>query len=158
MQKLGLANSNYRLKLIAHVSDAYHQAAQIRYRLFYQEHNISFESIFDAGEEQALHLAVIERISDRVLAYGQIRQNSPDEFQIHQMVVLPELQGQGLGTQILQGSIAAAIERGARLLLLNARVAKAQFYQKFGFEPLGDVFPSSMTGVPHIKMQKQIAG
>jgi predicted GNAT family N-acyltransferase len=158
MQRPRSADSNHQLQLVTYGSEAYHQAAQIRYHLFYQEHNISFESIFDAQEEQALHLSVIERISDRVLAYGQIRQNSPDEFQIHQMVVLPEFQGQGLGTQILQGLIAAAIERGARLLLLNARVAKAQFYQKFGFEPLGDVFPSSMTGVPHIKMQKQIAG
>jgi predicted GNAT family N-acyltransferase len=31
-----------------------------------------------------------------------------------------------------------------------------QFYQKFGFEPVGEVFASSTTGVPHIKMQKDL--
>jgi predicted GNAT family N-acyltransferase len=150
-------NPNHQLKFIAYGSDAYHEAAQIRYRLFYQEHNIPFDSIFDTKEAQDLHLAVIEQPSDRVLAYGLLVQNSLDEFQIYQMVVLPEFQGQGLGTQILQGLTTAARERGGILLLLNARETKATFYQKFGFEPLGEVFPSSTTGVPHIKMQKRIS-
>ena len=40
---------------------------------------------------------------------------------------------------------------------LNARVTKVQFYQRSGFEPIGEVFASSSTGVPHIKMQKEIS-
>ncbi|WP_404784753.1 GNAT family N-acetyltransferase [Altericista sp. CCNU0014] len=146
-----------QLKSIAYGSDAYRQAARIRYRLFYQAHDISFESIFDAPEDRDLHLAIVERSSNCVLAYGRLRQHSFNEFQIYQMVVLPEFQGQGLGARILQGLTAAAIDRGAALLRLDARVEKVPFYQKFGFESFGNVFPSSMTGVPHIRMQKKIA-
>jgi predicted GNAT family N-acyltransferase len=156
MVKPSSANTNYQLKSIAYGSDEYRQAAQIRYRLFYQEHNLPFESIFYPQEDRDLHLAVIERSINRVLAYGRLGQNSMDEFQIYQMVVLPELQAKGLGAQLLEGLTAAAIEKGAVLVLLNARVMKIPFYQKFGFEPLGEVFSSSKTGVPHIKMQKKI--
>jgi predicted GNAT family N-acyltransferase len=36
------------------------------------------------------------------------------------------------------------------------RALKVKFYQKFDFESVGEVFASSMTGVPHIKMQKEM--
>lgn len=147
---------NNQLKFVEYGSDEYHQAAQLRYRLFYQEHDIPFESIFDPQEEQDLHLAITASPINSVLAYGRLGQNSFNEFQIYQMVVVPEYQRHGLGMRILQSLTEAAAERGAGLLILNARITKMQFYQKFGFEPVGEVFASSMTGVPHIKMQKEI--
>lgn len=147
---------NYQLKFIEYGSDEYHQAAQLRYRLFYQEHDIPFESIFDSQEEQDLHLAITASPTNIVLAYGRLGQNSFNEFQIYQMVVVLEYQGHGLGMHILESLTEAAIERGASSLTLNARVTKMQFYQKFGFEPVGEIFSSSMTGVPHIKMQRKI--
>jgi predicted GNAT family N-acyltransferase len=64
--------------------------------------------------------------------------------------------GQGLGMRILQALVEAATKRGASLLVLNARVTKMQIYQKFGFQTVDEVFGSPMTGVPHIKMQKEI--
>jgi predicted GNAT family N-acyltransferase len=148
-------NTQDPLKLIQYGSDEYNQAAQLRYQLFYREHGIPFELIFDAHEEQDLHLAITARSDNRVLAYGRLGQTHFNEFQIYQMVVLPEYQGQRLGTRLLQGLIEAAIERGADRVVLNARVTKIQFYQKLGFKRVGDVFASSMTGVPHIKMQRE---
>jgi hypothetical protein len=50
----------------------------------YQAHNIPLESIFDPQEERSLHLAIIKRLSDRILAYGQLRQNSPDRYAPYQ--------------------------------------------------------------------------
>jgi predicted GNAT family N-acyltransferase len=148
--------TNNQLKFVEYGSDEYRQAAQLRYRLFYQAHNIPFPSIFDPQEEQDLHLAITDSSTNHVLAYGRLGQNSFNEFQIYQMVVVPEYQGHGLGMRILQALFEAAIERGASLVILNARVKKMQFYQKFGFKPVGEVFASSVTGVPHIKMQKEM--
>ncbi len=112
--------------------------------------------IRSVAEEQDLHLAIMANTENRLLAYSRLGQNSLDEFQIYQMVVTPKCQGQGLGLRILQALTEIAIEQGARRLVLNARVAKVKFYQKAGFESVGEVFASSMTGVPHIKMQKEI--
>lgn len=147
---------NYQLKFIDYGSDEYHQAARLRYRLFYQEHNIVFESIFEPQEKQDLHLAITTNTENIVLAYGRLGKNSFDEFQIYQMVVIPECQGHGLGMRILQALIEVAVEQGASLLTLNARTTKVLFYQKAGFETIGEVFASKTTGVPHIKMQKKL--
>ena len=73
------------------------------------------------------------------------------------MVVEPKYQGKGLGKLIIQTLIEAATHQGANLLVLNARVTKVNFYQKSGFEPMGEVFSSSSTGVAHIRMQKEIS-
>lgn len=149
-------NPTDRLTSIAYGSEAYNQAAQLRYELFYQEHNIPFESIFDPQEAEDLHFAIINNADHRVLAYGRLSQPQPNIFQIYQMVVLPAYQGRGLGKRLLQGLMAVAIDREADIVVLNARVTKMPFYQKSGFTPVGAVFASSMTGVPHIKMQKVI--
>ena len=152
-----LETTNYQLKFVEYGSPEYHQAAQLRYRLFYQEHCIPFESIFDPQEEQDLHLVITANPENHVLAYGRLGQKSFDQFQIYQMVVEPEYQGQGLGMLILQALTEAATHQEAAILILNARVTKVQFYQRSGFEPIGEVFASSSTGVPHIKMQKEIS-
>ena len=152
-----LLTTNYQLKFVKYGSPEYDQAAQLRYSLFYQEHCIPFESIFDPQEKQDLHLVITANPENHVLAYGRLSQKSFDEFQIYQMVVEPEYQGQGLGMLILQALTEVATHQGAGLLSLNARVTKVQFYQRSGFEPIGEVFASSSTGVEHIKMQKEIS-
>lgn len=156
MQSPGTQPSNICLKFIEYGSDEYYQAAQLRYRLFYQNHDIPFKSLFKQQEQRDLHIAITNTQEHRVLAYGRLAENHPNEFQIYQIVVKPELQGQGLGAYILRALTEAAAQQGAALVVLNARVMQAGFYQKFGFESVGEVFASSMTGVPHIKMQKKL--
>jgi predicted GNAT family N-acyltransferase len=150
------SDRSHSLRIIEYGSDEYHQAARLRYELFYREHGIAFAAIFDPQEERDLHVAITTNPGNDVLGYGRLSQNSPSEFKIYQMVVAPDYQKRGLGTRILQALTQAAKARGANLVVLNARIAKISFYQKFGFQPVGEVFPSSMTGEPHIKMQKQI--
>jgi GNAT superfamily N-acetyltransferase len=148
--------TNFQLKIVAHNSDDYQQAALLRYRLFYEDRHIPFESIFDPQESQDLHLAMIEAATNCVIAYGRLGQNSSTEFKIYQMVVEPEYQGQGLGKIVLQKLIQEAIDRGCHLLVLNAKIAKVGFYQKLGFETIGEIFESVVTADLHIKMQKHL--
>lgn len=152
--EIQLSNTNF--EFIEYGSNEYFQAAQLRYRLFYQKHEIPFEKVIDDQKQQDLHLVIPNNLNQRILAYGRLAQNNLSEFQIYQMVVEPELQGQGLGTQILWALTGAAIQRGATLIVLNARVVKAEFYRKFGFEPVDEEFASSTTGVAHIRMQKRV--
>jgi predicted GNAT family N-acyltransferase len=144
------------LRFIEYSSAEYHQATQLRYRLFYQHHDIPVEALFISQEQHDLHAVIVSPLHDSVLAYGRLGQNRDKEFQLYQLVVEPEWQGQGLGTQIVQALTEAAAQQGASLLVLNARVMQTGFYQQFGFEPVGDVFLSPMTSIPHIKMQKHL--
>jgi hypothetical protein len=75
--------TNYQLKFVKYGSSEYQQAARLRYRLFYQEHGIRFESIFDPQERQSLHLVITN--TDRILAYGRLERKSVDEFQIYEL-------------------------------------------------------------------------
>lgn len=147
----------HQLKFVEYGSPEYYQATQLRYRLFYQEHNIPFASIFDSKEKQNRHLVITANPENKVLAYGRLVQNSLEELQIHQMVVEPAYQGKGLGKLILQTLIATTIQQGSSSLVLNARITKVGFYQPFGFKIIGQVFTSLSTGVLHIKMQKDIS-
>jgi predicted GNAT family N-acyltransferase len=147
-------DSQTDITVIEYGSAHYAQAARLRYTLFYQMHGIRFASIFAPSEPQDYHVAVIRRQDDRVLAYGRLTQNHPIEYQIYQMVVEPEYQRHGFGSQILETLCQLAMENGARQIILNARITMSGFYEKRGFVPVGSVFLSSVTGVPHIKMQK----
>jgi predicted GNAT family N-acyltransferase len=154
------------LEFIEYDSEQYHQAALLRYQLFYAEHHIPFDAIFDPQEPQDLHLAAIEPITKQLLAYGRLSQNNPTKFKIYQMVVEPAYQGQGLGSIVLQGLMQAAIqavaqasinEGGGHLVVLNARVAKVGFYQKQGFVVTGEIVKSLLTGELHYPMEKRIS-
>jgi predicted GNAT family N-acyltransferase len=144
------------IRTIEYGSPLYHQAAQLRYQLFYQEHNIPFDTIFDETESQDTHVAIVNCAEERVIAYGRLVQNHPEESQIYQMVVDPTYQKQGFGTQLLQALTEIALNTGSQRIILHARVAKAGFYEKLGFTAIGDVFSSTTTGVPHIKMEKRL--
>jgi GNAT superfamily N-acetyltransferase len=122
-----LETTNHQLKSIKYGSPEYYQAARLRYRLFYQEHGIPFEVIFDPQEEQDLHFVITAHPDNHVLAYSRLRLKSRELFQIYQMVVEPEYQAQGLGTRLLKVLIEAASHQGAGLLVLDARLAQARF-------------------------------
>lgn len=140
---------------VAYGSPEYQQAVQLRYRLFYEEHGIEMGAVLTAREQNAKHLVVLKPDSLIVLAYGQLYRKSDSQYQIFQMVVEPDYQGQGLGSVILEKLIEVATYEKGELLTLSARTVYVGFYEKFGFKTNGAVFPSSSTGVPHVKMVRQ---
>jgi predicted GNAT family N-acyltransferase len=144
------------IRTIDYDGPLYHQAAQLRYQLFYQEHHIPFDSIFDETESQDTHVAIVNCADGHVIAYGRLAQNHSEESQIYQMVVDSVYQKQGFGAQLLDALAEIALNRGSQRIVLHARVAKAGFYEKLGFTAIGDVFASTTTGVPHIKMGKRL--
>ena len=77
-------------------------------------------------------------------------------YQVCQMVVRPEYQGQNLGREILLFLIKIAKQDKAIALTLNARLTAVCFYQKLGFKTEGEPFPSDITGVPHIEMNQEL--
>jgi ribosomal-protein-alanine N-acetyltransferase len=63
-----------------------------------------------------------------------------DQAHINNLAILPELRGQGLGTQLLEAVIAEAAHLGAVVLTLEVResnTAAIQLYQRAGFKQVG---------------------
>lgn len=65
------------------------------------------------------------------------------------MAVEPELQGQGLGSVLLQQSLKQLKPLGHPGIWCNARTSALHFYQKLGFDLWGDEFEMPEIG-PHV--------
>lgn len=59
-----------------------------------------------------------------------------DECEIHELAILPERHGQGLGRQLIEFLVAEATQRGKQRMIVgtaNASIGNIAFYQKVGF-------------------------
>jgi GNAT superfamily N-acetyltransferase len=65
------------------------------------------------------------------------------------MAVEPEMQGAGVGRALLDEVRARARERGTRLLWAKGRDTALTFYERLGFEVVGDGFVDGTSGLPH---------
>lgn len=142
------------VKLIKYNSQEYHQACQLRYRLFFAEHDLPGEIVFDDRDADSFHAAVV--IQGRVAAYGKLTPQNNLVYRLGQMVVEPNYQGKNLGRQVVLTLIDLAKQQGAIALELNSRLSAVGFYQKLGFQTFGNEFPSSTTGVTHIGMKQEL--
>ena len=149
-----IVSGNTKVQLIRYDSREFRQAARLRYKLFFAEHNLPWNIVHDRDRSNYFHAAIL--IRDEVVAYGQLVPHDDRVYRVCQMVVAPEYQGQKLGSKILLFLIDTAKQEGAIALTLNARLTAVGFYQKFGFQTQGIQFPSSTTGVPHITMKKKL--
>lgn len=144
----------YLVRLIKYNSQEYDRACQLRYELFFAEHNLPEDIVRDKRHAEYFHAAIL--IQDCVVAYGQLVPHNNRIYQICQMVVEPNYQRQNLGRQILSTLIEIAKKEKAIAITLNARLTAVGFYQKLGFKTFGTQFPSSTTGVIHIGMKYEI--
>lgn len=71
---------------------------------------------------------------------GYLRiENLPDQVRAHELTILPEFQGRGIGTTLLHEIQGRATQRGVpiRLQVLKANRA-AELYERVGFKPVGE--------------------
>jgi GNAT superfamily N-acetyltransferase len=76
------------------------------------------------------------------------------DWQFRKFAVTDALQGQRVGTQLLDYITAFVVKENGGLLWCNARLSAIGFYNKFGFSAVGEVFHKN--GFDYIIMQKDI--
>ncbi|ASK18734.1 MULTISPECIES: GNAT family N-acetyltransferase [unclassified Halomonas] len=134
--------------------ELYKEALDLRYDLFFRAPGLPREILFDALESSSFHIAAIENGS--LCAYGRLSEAIPRIFKISQMVVRPDMQGQGLGTSVLTKLTHEALEKGAEEIYLNARLHAVSMYEKLGFKVSGQSYVAKSTGISHIKMVRRV--
>jgi GNAT superfamily N-acetyltransferase len=77
-------------------------------------------------------------------------------YQLRGMAVLEDYQGSGIGQKLLHAAESKLIELGKNVLWFNARTSAVGFYQKYGYQILGNEFEIEGVG-PHYKMYKAIS-
>lgn len=71
--------------------------------------------------------------------------------QFRKLAILPTMQHQGLGSQLLQELIAFCRVQHVKLLWCNARESAKEFYANLGFNSTGNSFEKHQ--IPYLKME-----
>ena len=82
------------------------------------------------------------------------RFEDPYQYRLRGMATLPEYQGQGFSSALLKMAFPIIKQNLCTLLWCNARTTAQGYYQKVGFEKVGDEFATDEG--PHILMFKKI--
>jgi putative acetyltransferase len=82
---------------------------------------------------------VIARVNGRAVGCGALRKLDETTAEVKRMYVEPELQGKGVGRQILETLEAVALELGMHRLVLETGIYQAEaiaLYRRAGFRPI----------------------
>lgn len=105
-----------------------------------------------AAEQTELRFGIVD--DQQLVACVLVLPLSSTLAKLRQMAVIPDRQGQGIGAQLVRFVEQSLAERGFDTVKLHAREVAMGFYQKLGYQQVGDSFIE--VSVPHFKMTKQI--
>ena len=88
----------------------------------------------DEREETSIHRMIIDNKTENALAVGRLQFNSTHEAQIRFMAVADDLQGKGLGSQIISALEDVACGQGIQRIILSSRENALQFYRNNGYK------------------------
>ena len=114
--------------------------------------NIS--SLKDKFEKSAFHLIGIKK--EEIVACGRLHFNNKDEAQVRYMAVAQNLQGIGIGKEVLRLLEKNAKKNNAKKIVLNARDHAIDFYKVCGYTIVKKYYGSD-TDIPHTTMEKNIS-
>lgn len=81
----------------------------------------------------------------------------PDAWRLRGMAVDPTLQGSGVGRLVLEAATGVAIDAGAPLIWANGRVTALGFYERLGWEAIGEVFATGPARLPHRVIMRRLS-
>jgi ribosomal protein S18 acetylase RimI-like enzyme len=126
----------------------------LRWRVLRQPWGQPLGSEKDALEQEAIHLLACDPIGQAV-GVGRLHLNHPGEAQIRFMAVAEPARGLGLGSALLRELEHRARDRGAKVIVLEARDTARPFYARHGYAVVGK--GKTLFGtVTHHRMQKMI--
>ncbi len=127
----------------------------VRSRVFQHEDHIPRALDFDGHDEAAEQFIAYDGI--RAVGTARFRVVEDDnQAKIERVAVLQPYRGHAVGRAIMDEVLEAVRESGIPVATLNSKADTAGFYEKFGFERVGEEFMEA--GIPHIKMIKAVSG
>ena len=106
------------------------------------------------GEADQLHFGLFTGAGELLACVIAIAV-SENCAKVRQTAVSPAYQRQGLGRRIMRELESELAERNFTSLFLHARSTAVDFYEKLGYDTVGDEFIEIT--IPHRKMVKQLA-
>jgi predicted N-acetyltransferase YhbS len=105
------------------------------------------------GEESQIHIASLSE-SGEVNGTVILKPLTPDVVKLRQMSVATDMQGKGLGAQLVRFAESLAQKKGFKTIETHARCSAQGFYEKLGYRATGTIFTE--VGLDTIKMHKAL--
>lgn len=132
----------------------FEDAMAVRIEVFVEEQGVPAEIERDEYESESEHF-VAYRERDPSDAVGTTRLREKEGLaKIERVAVLQSARGEGWGERLMHAAEERARERGFDEALLHAQSQVEAFYQRLGYETIGDEFDEA--GIPHVEMRKSL--
>jgi predicted GNAT family N-acyltransferase len=137
---------------IDHGSEAYRMACALRQEVLRQPLGLDlFQEDLD-GEASQQHFGWFE--AGELVACAIAVPQSATHATIRQMAVEASHRGKGYGSKLLSHIETQLVRAGYRTVSLHARETAVTFYEKAGYQAIGERFVE--IGIAHFKMSKQL--
>lgn len=84
-----------------------------------------------------------------VTVFPEPYEGEPRAWRLRGLAVDPALQGRGIGRLVLEAAVEVAAAAGAPLMWANGRVSALAFYERLGWEAVGEIFDYGPATLPH---------
>jgi YbgC/YbaW family acyl-CoA thioester hydrolase len=131
-------------------------ARAVRGAVFIEELGIDRADEWDAHDASAVH-AVVTNLLDMPIATGRLlREGEPGSggTRIGRVATDHAVRGYGAGRAVIHALEQVARQRGDASVVLSAQRSAQGFYQRLGYEPLGQ--PYEQDGIVHVEMRKAL--
>ncbi len=135
---------------IDHGTPKYLQMVQLRDEILRRPLGLSYSTEELEKEKQEILIGAFDE--GRILGCCILKPEGEGQIRLRQMAVRNNLQGKGVGQQIMRFAELVARDKGYRKLTMHARDTAIGFYEKQGYKKMGDMFLE--VTIPHHKMEK----
>src|SRR5687768_1913114 len=143
-------DSELTFELIAHGSSAYTDTVALRDDILRRPLGLAFDQAQLDEEISDYHLAAYR--GGDLVACLVLTPRGDGELKMRQVAVRETMQRSGIGREMVLESERVALELGYTVMVLNARATVVPFYEKLGYEVVGE--PFTEVGIPHRAMRK----
>jgi predicted GNAT family N-acyltransferase len=133
-------------------TDDYEAALSVRHDVFVEEQGVPEELELDEHEGDAVHF--VAYIDGNPVGAARLRDYGDGDAKVERVAVVADRRGTGWGARLMDAVERAAGERGFDRLVLNSQLTAAGFYERRGYERVGEEFEEA--GIPHVKMIRAV--
>ncbi|RYY20347.1 MAG: N-acetyltransferase [Cytophagaceae bacterium] len=126
------------------------QTYALRHAVLWPEKPLDYVKL--PNDEAGQHFGAFE--ADELVAVISLFVEADGRARFRKFATAPAWQGRGIGSALLQHTIAAAVAQGAPALWCDARQTTLAFYERFGLRPKGAVFYKG--SVAYVRLQRAL--
>ncbi len=149
MREAYLGKMNYIIKIFDSLTlTELYSILKLRVDVFVVEQNCPYPEL-DGEDEEAIHLFIED--DGEIASYLRIIINQP-KTRVGRVVTHKNSRGKNLSSKLMQEAMVYISKHFSnKIVMLSAQEHLQQFYSKFGFSPVSEVYLED--GIPHVDME-----